>query len=208
MANASASVLTFEGFDDGAVLLDSYGDLIDGNIVNGFPYRIEAEGTTPDVFVGFESGVDVANGMFAGAGGVGMASDGDGAFNFGFTGLQAARNVMVQLYEFTLYSKSGPLENVVIEVYDHTCAEVFRNVYTVTEEGTTISFSQGQNMFLTGWVLDVAIKGATVFDTAAIGIDDIRFGQMAVATPIPGAAVLMVTGLVGAGLTRRRRRKD
>jgi len=207
ISSAWATVLTFDDFGDHSIIYDDYGDLIDASHVRGFPYRIEAEGTTPDVFVGLEESLRIDSSDFDGNE-VAVATSGDSDISFEFSGVLTPKQVMVQLHDFVLYSRSGTVENVIVEVYDHTCDTVFQRAYDVTEDGTRISFSQGTNLFLSGWILDVSIRAQNSFDAARLGLDDIRFGQSAggVATPLPAAAWMMVAGLLGVAGVRRRSR--
>jgi hypothetical protein len=212
-ATASATILTFDeagGVTNSEALDQTYGDRVTMSPdVLGHGYGVGAEGFTPNVLVSYGAAGEQPDLWTTGFGDLTNIyfndTDNDTTLTVRFT---ADSGFLVNLYSFDMAS----FVNAGQTIQGFTVRDVGANSVLFSQGSTLISGSTHNNFnFATALrandlelVVNLSGLGGASDD---IGLDNIRFGQSAVAAvPEPATWALMILGFGGAGAMLRRRR--
>lgn len=198
-AHASTLIFDISGIPDG-ILNQAYGDNITAAEVGSFSYGV-ARGFTPDVTVDYGPASpqlwttgfgDLTNGLSS-------SLPDPNLLTLTFT---AAYGFNVSLYTFDLAGSSSfglnPIINSVT-IFDGDNNVLFSQTNAEISISSHTSFTFGTP--LTAQVLKVKIDALNT-DSDDIGIDNVTFSQVQV--PEPSSVLLIASGIVFLGVTRRR----
>jgi len=198
---ASATVLTFDPATNGTPTDQTYGDDVEATSEATFGYDVGAEGFTPNIQLTYGQGTtlwttqygDLTNVLYQGVNG--------GVLTVTFT---ADPGFQVQLYDFDAAVWPSPTPDLTINA-----VRVSDGINTLFEQltfpisGTTHTPFDFTAAPLTASVLILEIDALNLGNISDnIGIDNVRFGQIAI--PEPSTLAIAALGLLGMGCRRRR----